>query len=239
MATEKIIKGKRCRYYTNGYIWVSEDGTVVAIKQKSGYWKYFDIKTDGNGEKFVKTGYMTIYIKKAVFTCFCYCDDPNKTQIWYRDGNPANLYYKNLIAREPQSFHTTAPTFEHISGLTITKEGKVFYNGEEVRICDCVGDADTDSMVCVEPYVSNPKGRGHLNIDDLMADAGYIFGNEYALEDPVILHKDYNPTNFDSNNLEWVESTDTRYIEYQKKVEEWKHQRNIELNPGRPLHPGW
>ena len=47
------------------------------------------------------------------------------------------------------------------------------------------------------------------------------------------------PTNFDSSNLEWVESTDTRYIEYQKKVEDWKHQRNIELNPGRPLHPGW
>ena len=69
MATEKIIKGKRCKYYTNGYIWVSEDGTIVAIKQKSGYWKYFDIKTDGNGEKFVNTGYMTIYIKKAVFTC--------------------------------------------------------------------------------------------------------------------------------------------------------------------------
>ena len=80
MATEEMIKGKRCRYYTNGYIWVSEDGTVVAIKQKSGYWKYFDIKTDGNGEKFVNTGYITIYIKKAVFTCFCYCDDPNKTQ---------------------------------------------------------------------------------------------------------------------------------------------------------------
>ena len=130
-------------------------------------------------------------------------------------------------------------TFEHISGLTITKEGKVFYNGEEVRICDCVGDADTDSMVCVEPYVSNPKGRGHLNIDDLMADAGYIFGNEYALEDPVILHKDYNPTNFDNSNLEWVEITDPRYIEYKNKKLEWKHQRNIELNHGRTLHPGW
>ena len=239
MATEKIIKGKRCRYYTNGYIWVSEDGTVVAIKQKSGYWKYFDIKTDGNGEKFVNTGYMTIYIKKAVFTCFCYCDDPNKTQIWYRDGNPANLYYKNLVAREPQSFHTTAPTFELRNGLTITKEGKVFYGGQEEFISDCVGDADTELLCCVAPYISNPEGRGKLWMDDLMAESGYVSGERYSLGNPRVLHKDYNPTNFDSSNLEWVESTDPRYLEYHKKVEECKHQRNIELNPGKELHPGW
>lgn len=30
MAIEEMIKGKRSRYYNAGYIWVSEDGTVVA-----------------------------------------------------------------------------------------------------------------------------------------------------------------------------------------------------------------
>ena len=45
MATEKTIKGKRSRYYKNGYIWVSTDGTMVAAKQKNGSWKDFDIKT--------------------------------------------------------------------------------------------------------------------------------------------------------------------------------------------------
>ena len=239
MATEKMIKGKRSRYYSEGYIWVSEDGRVVAVKQKNGSWKYFYIKTDGKGEKYVDTGYRIVYVKKAVFTCFCYCDDPNKTQIWYRDGKPANLYYKNLVAREPQSFHTTAPTFELRNGLTITKEGKVFYGGQEEFISDCVGDADTELLCCVAPYISNPEGRGKLWMDDLMAESGYVSGERYSLGNPRVLHKDYNPTNFDSSNLEWVESTDTRYIEYQKKVEEWKHQRNIELNPGRPLHPGW
>lgn len=78
-----------------------------------------------------------------------------------------------------------------------------------------------------------------LFMDDLMDAAGYVNGEKFSLKSPVILHKDYNPTNFDSSNLEWVESTDTRYIEYQKMVEEWKHQRNIELNPGKPLPPGW
>lgn len=80
---------------------------------------------------------------------------------------------------------------------------------------------------------------GHLFVDDLMAATGYVNGEKFSLKSPVILHNDNNPTNFNSDNLKWVESTDPRYIEYQKKVKEWKHQRNVELNPGQQLHPGW
>ena len=240
MATEKTIKGKRSRYYKNGYIWVSADGTMVGAKQKNGSWKDFDIKTDGNGEKFVDTGYKVVYIKKAVFTCFCYCNDPSKTQIWYKDGNTANLHYKNLIAREPRTYHTTATTFDLINGLTITSDGEVYNNGVKMPISDCIGDADTGLLRCIPPYVSNPnKMSGHLFMDDLMNAAGYVAGEKYDFTNPVILHKDYAPTNFNSSNLEWVEAIDPRYIEYQKKVEEWKHQRNVELNPGKPLPPGW
>lgn len=238
-AKYKTINGKRCRYYKDGYVWVSEDGTAVAIKSKNGSWKYLSVKTDGNGEKYVRTDYQTIYVKKAVFICFCYCDDPNKTQIWYKDGNPANLYYKNLIAREPRTYHTTAATFDLINGLRITSGGEVYNNGVKMPISDSIGDADTDLMRCIDPYVSNPEGRGKLWMDDLMAITGYVSGERYILGNPRVLHKDYDPMNFDSNNLEWVEAIDPRYIEYQKKVDEWKHQRNIELNPGRRLHPGW
>ena len=240
MAKEKVIKGKRCRYYFDGYIWISDDGTVVAVKSNTGSWKYLEIKTDGNGEKYVNTGYKIIYVKKAVFTCFCHCDDHNKTQIWYKDGNPANLHYTNLVAREKQTYHTAAPAFKHTNGLTITKNGEVYHRKVKEKIHNSVGDADTGLMRCIRPHVSAPnKMSGRLLMDDLMATAGYVAGEKYALENPVILHKDNNPMNFSSDNLEWVESTDTRYIEYQKKVEEWKHQRNIELNPGKPLPPGW
>ena len=76
-------------------------------------------------------------------------------------------------------------------------------------------------------------------MDDLMTIAGYVCGEKYALENPVILHKDNNPMNFSSDNLEYVEDTDTRYIEYKKKKDEWTHQRNIDLNPGKQLPPGW
>ena len=80
---------------------------------------------------------------------------------------------------------------------------------------------------------------GRLFIDDLMALAGYINGNKYSLKSPVILHTDKDPTNFKSDNLEYVEATDPCYIEYQEKIKAWKHQRNVELNPDTKYHvPG-
>ena len=102
---------------------------MAAAKQKNGSWKYFDIKTDANEEKYVDAGYKVLYIKKAVFTCFCYCDDPNKTQIWYRDGNPANLNFTNLVARLPRTYHTSAATFKLINGLTIANGVKFLRMG--------------------------------------------------------------------------------------------------------------
>lgn len=71
---------------------------------------------------------------------------------------------------------------------------------------------------------------GRLFMDDLMDAAGSVDGEKYDLSNAVILHKDYDPMNFSSDNLEWVEAADPRYIEYQEKFEEWKHQRNLELN---------
>ena len=117
------------------------------------------------------------------------------------------------------------------SARDCTKGGEVFYGKDKEYISDCVGDADTDLLRCILPHVSDPnKMSGHLFVDDLMAAAGYVNGEKFSLKSPVILHKDNNPTNFNSDNLKWVESTDPRYIEYQKKVKEWKHQRNLELN---------
>ena len=240
MAKEKVIKGKRCRYYFDGYIWISDDGTIVAVKSNTESWKYLEIKTDGHEEKYVNTGYKIIYVKKAVFTCFCHCDDHNKTQIWYKDGNPANLHYTNLVAREKQTFHTTAPTFKLLNGLTVTEDGRIFNGKQEEQISDCIGDQDTGLISCILPHVSDPNTRqGRLFMDDLMAAAGYVVGEKYDLKFPAILHRDYNPSTFHKDNLEWVEAADPRYIEFQEKVKEWKHQRNVELNPGKRLPPGW
>ena len=254
MATEEMINGKRCRRYNIAKLWVSEDGKYVAVDSimktcfsDVSYKRVVKIHLDSNNERYVRikirNRFYNIYIKDAVYTCFCppAPNDGRKYVVQYKDGDSANLHYKNLELKQLQlvTRHTSAASVKLSNGLKITSKGEVFYGKNKEFISDCVGDADTDLMRCIDPYVSNPEGRGKLWMDDLMAIAGYVSGERYSLGNPRVLHKDYNPTNFDSSNLEWVESTDARYIEYQKKVEEWKHQRNIELNPGRPLHPGW
>ena len=253
MATEKTINGRKCKCH-NG-IWVTADGKYVAVDTiwKTAFseipsTKPATVHTDKNGEKYVRRKirgkFYNIYIKNAVYACFC-PPVPNKSKeyvVYYKDGNKNNLNYTNLDIKEvvKVTTHTTANKVKLNNGLTVTKDGRIFKGKQEVHISDCISDADTNLLRCIEPHVSNPNRMfGRLFMDDLMAAAGYVNGEKFSLKSPVILHKDNNPTNFNSDNLEWVESTDPRYIEYQKKVKEWKHQRNVELNPGRPLHPGW
>ena len=253
MATEKTINGRKCKCH-NG-IWVTADGKYVAVDTiwKTAFseipsTKPATVHTDKNGEKYVRMKirgkFYNIYIKDAVYACFC-PPVPNKSKeyvVYYKDGNKNNLNYTNLDIKEvvKVTTHTTANKVKLNNGLTVTKDGRIFKGKQEVHISDCISDADTNLLRCIEPHVSNPNRMfGRLFMDDLMAAAGYVSGERYTLGNPRVLHKDCNPINFDSGNLEWVESTDPRYIEYQKKVEEWKHQRNIELNPGRRLHPGW
>lgn len=255
MAKEEIINGKRCRRYNAAKLWVSEYGDYVAVEsfQKIAFSKVpikraTKIHIDSNGERYVKVKIRgksyTVFLKDAVYACFCppKPNDGKTYEVYYKDGNPANLYYKNLGLREVKQVtpHTTAASVKFTNGLTITSGGEVLKNGVKVPICDCIGDADTDLMRCIRPHVSDPnKMSGRLFIDDLMAAAGYVACEKYDLKDPVILHKDNDPMNFSSDNLEWVECNGPRYIEYQKRFEEWKHKRNVELNPGKPLPPGW
>ena len=80
MATEKMIKGRRCRSY-NG-VWVSADGNCVEVDTiwKTGFseiptTKPAKVHTDKNGEKYVKrkmrNSFYNVYIKDAVYACFC------------------------------------------------------------------------------------------------------------------------------------------------------------------------
>ena len=121
----------------------------------------------------------------------------------YKDGNPVHLHYKNLELKQLQQItrHTNASSVKLPNGLKITSKGEVFYGKNKEFISDCVGDADTELLCCVAPYISNPEGRGKLWMDDLMDIAGYVEGEKYILGNPRVLHKDYNPTNFESQQL--------------------------------------
>ena len=253
MATEKMIKGKRCRSY-NG-VWVSADGNCVEVDTiwKTGFseiptTKPAKVHTDKNGEKYVKrkmrNSFYNVYIKDAVYACFCPPKPNNGKEyvVYYKDGNKNNLNYMNLDIKEvvKTTTHASTKKVNLNNGLTVTEDGRIFNGKEEKHISDCIGDQDTDLMSCILPDISAPNKRsGRLFMDDLMAAAGYVAGEKYDHRSPAILHRDYNPSNFHKDNLEWVEASAPRYIDYQEKVKEWKHQRNVELNPGKRLPPGW
>lgn len=223
---ETTIKSKKYKRY-NG-IWVTADGKYVEVDTiwKTGFCEIPSTKpatehTDKNGEKYVKRKirgkFHNIYIKDAVYACFC-PPVPNKGKeyvVYYKDGNKNNLNYTNLDIKEVVKV-TTPTTVNKVklnNGLTVTKDGRIFKGKQEEHISDYIGDADTNLLRCIDPHVSDPNRMfGRLFIEDLMAAAGYVNGEKFSLKSPVILHKDYNPTNFHKDNLEWVEATDLLHL---------------------------
>ena len=82
-----------------------------------------------------------------------------------------------------------------------------------------------DLFVPMPPYiryeVKNAYGKTERPlkfVEDAMATAGYVDGNKLQFKNPVILHKDGDYMNCSSNNLEWCDATDPRYIEYYNKM---------------------
>ena len=244
MAKEKTILGKRCRYYTDGCIYISDDGQLAAMPKTL---VSLPILADENGNKYVNHGWTNlgrISIPLAVITCFCPpkpISFKKRYRIKYRDGNRANCHYGNLEWEVRPYEHATSSTVKvNIYGVVLTvKDDGTVKEGKNPRIpYDAIGDSDLDLMVCIDPHVRfDEKGVRWKSIamDDLMKEAGFIQGDDSVLDDPVILHKDNNRLNFASDNLEWVEATDPRYAEYQKKRKEEMHARNVEMNPGRKL----
>ena len=249
MAKETIIKGRSCRWFIDGGIWVTSDGTFAArptfVKGKK---KVEKILTDSQGKYVYNVYGHRISIALAVITCFC-APPPDtltgKIRIKHKDGNKLNCDKSNLMWEEYHYHHNPDPTATidwngHL--LTIHRDGRIFEGVNEKNISDCMGDADTDLMVCIPPHIALPKrdhwSSEHVNVDELMKIAGYVQGDDAGMRNPVILHQDYDQMNFDSSNLEWVESSDPRYSEYQTTVQQTIKRRMKELNPGKQL-PSW
>ena len=248
---EKQIKGTRCRFYGFGQFWVGENGKVVAVKsrQKISFseiptTKVIEIETIQDGEHYVTVKGVKYLIRNAVYRCFCYWPkDGKEYEVVYKDGNKDNLHYKNLDLKEKVYIPPTVTTEDKVklnNGLTITKEGEVYQGKKKVDIYDFIYDSDADLFCCINPYVSNPKeSRQRISVEELMDTAGYIHGDKKAFKMPGVLHRDNDPYNCKSDNLEWVDTTDSRYQEYEQARKEYRHNRNVELNPNKPLHPGW
>lgn len=129
--------------------------------------------------------------------------------------------------------------------LLVKKDGTVICNGEKLEMVGDGYDADLNLLYCYgEPkLVMRVKGSLYsraMNLNLIMQNAGFVKLDPIGEEEGLgIIHINNDPTDFNSTNLLAVTLSDQRYIDYQKVIADYKHKRNVELNPGKQLPEGW
>lgn len=205
------------------------------------------IHTDENGEKYISHPYGgDVSVARAVISCFCppHPKGGKSYKIGYKDGNPSNCYYKNLEWIPYHYSHaSTASVKMRVNGLdlTVNKDGTIeMSGGKKMEVRDHFFDSDTDLEVCSSfPFVSIPRKNSiygnYKSVDDLMKMAGFIQGDDADLSNPAILHRDYDYMNCNSDNLEWVEESDKRYLKFMEKKKIDIHNKVVKNNPGKTI----
>lgn len=248
------INNKKCRWYQAGYVWISDDGCLAAMSDKNNKWnptgvKILKIKNDSIGQKYIDHPYgRKVSVAKAVITCFCPPPPAygSRFVIKHKDGNLSNCHYQNLEWELDHYKYATTPSVDiKMSGhtLTVNRDGSIEMNGKKMEVRDHFFDADVDLEVCSWcPFVDVPQKnsicRASIFIDDLMKKAGYVHGDDVILKSPVILHRDNNYMNCDSDNLEWVEEADQRYQDFLKQKKIDFHNKVVKNNPGKYIPQG-
>ena len=206
----KLLKYKRYRVNPDGS-YIEDDGNVLTIQ------------TDPDGYKYADDGWDHVYIdelialahrfkRKLEFQC------SEGYYISHKDGNLENYDPSNLEWKQVSETEQTKAGHVYFDDHIVGKDGSIFvYCGndtEKGQIRERWLDDDLDATWVYESPVMFIYERGFFHPDEYMAKAGYVAGDKTALKDPVILHRDKDVGNYNYDNLEWVESNDPRYIEY-------------------------
>jgi hypothetical protein len=164
--------------------------------------------------------------------------DGKEYMISHKDGNLGNCHYQNLEWVPYHYKHATTDTVKlYFYGVTfeVGKDGSVKIDGKTAKVYDSFHDSDVDLEVCSSgPSISVPQ-KGSIDdeyvlIESLMAEAGYVQGDDADLQHPVILHNDNDYMNCSSENLEWTEVTDERYKAFLEQRFKDKEKKLIKKN---------
>lgn len=246
MPLEKTIRGKRCRVYHEGYmwIWIADTGDFAAHYDAGGrYHGSFRIMKQHIGPFIVDKFGNRILIVRAVMASFgpTAPTDGKRYTIGFKDGNQYNCDYRNLEWVEYHYKHTTLPKVRiYCAGefVEVYSTGKIKVGGQEEYPIDYHFDPDMD-LFSARSVLEVKINKQNVKVDKLMRAAGYVQGDDAVLKQPVILHRDMDYKNFASDNLEWVEETDQRYLDYCKKREAERQARTAALNKGRQVPDYW
>ena len=244
---EEIIDGKRFRLYHENrfWIWVADSGDRVFQYDATGFIKgVCKILKDCRGPFVYQSWSGTqIYLDNAVMTCFCppRPKDGKDYMIGYKDGNIMNCNYHNLkwvpyhyqnSTKKKEIFYIGGDKYEVFSNGTIKSDGQID------TILDYWYDDDVDLYyITPEPYIDTYSGR--VKVNQLMNACGFVQGDDAGLQNPVILHRDMNYMSFASDNLEWVEKDDPRYLAYQMQITQDRQARDKEMNGDKPRPTQW
>ena len=257
MVTDFKLNGVRARMHDASKTKITEDGKHV---EKEWFTEgklepyYPKIRTDGSGYQFIENKKLgMLYIHKMVIECFG-SPKPTDGQDWviaHLDGNIQNNHYKNLAwkLRKDAYPHIPAKTDKEVKlnhSIVVHKDGRIYQKGKKCHVTDDLYDSDMDLFVPMPPYiryeVKNAYGKTERPLkflEDVMEAAGYVDGNKLQFKNPVILHKDGDYMNCSSDNLEWCEKTDPRYIDYYNKMADTMNALGRKRNKYWPEFKDW
>lgn len=238
----KYGKLKRC-----DSVFVNAEGTYVECCEEGTALK---IETDADGYPYVMDWYdQKVYIAEAVAMTFMKKKDfaNDGWYIGHIDGDKTNCAVTNLQwIKVDASKDTPSPHVFYDNGV-VGKDGTLRYgkgdNQENASLRDRCLDKDVDCIWVFEtPQGMTFEAFGkpmYHDVEDALADAGYVKGDKSQFKDPVILHIDKDVENIVGDNLEWCERDDPRFVEYKKIREERQIDLIEKYNEGRSLPDSW
>lgn len=216
-------------------IYVGPDGKVADDSNHDP----LEIKIDSNGDvlaenKPIAEAVAATYVPRPSLDAYYY--------VSFKDGNRSNCHKDNLEWKEVDMDVLTPRDWVFIGNKCVSKEGDLIIDEENAQIVDHWIDPDFDLY---DPF-DIPRGitfetdkkygyPEYWRIEDYMEDAGFANGKYTSFNHPVVLHKDGDPYNLKSDNLEWTEEDDPRYVGFQKKCFEDCKKRFQEYNKGKHI----
>lgn len=236
MAIEYTINGVRARMHNASNTKITEDGKYVEKEWfTEGKLETYSpkIRINNNGYQFIENKKLgMLYIHKMVMECFGspMPIDGQDYVIVHLDGNKTNNHYTNLAWKLRKNAYPYIPATTNAQvkmnhGIVVHRDGRIYQKGKKCHVIDDLYDSDTDLFVPMPPYIRY-EYKSHwkktettkIDVEELMAKAGYVDGNKLQFKNPVILHKDGDYKNCASNNLQWCDASDESYIDYYNKM---------------------
>lgn len=244
---------------TYTYIKVADDGSSVWLDQGLGIPpRQLKIETEwGTEYRYIKLPgrFMTenIYLMNLVIEAAGQPKPGPDYAVMHINGNRSddriqNLKWEKLSVIYPYRAAETATSVKQMHfGRTyyVYREGYVKQGSIVPNLRTVTYDADTDLFVPLKsPTVALTyrDGYGHeqktcMELDRLMDWAGYVNGNRLGFVNPVILHRDADYLNYHSDNLEYCEAFDPRYIHYHNTRAKALNALARKENTGRRVWP--